>query len=109
MELYKYNNKAEQYYVTSRSPGATQIDFCLSGAAVNGIKRLIVVIHWLKQYFYSLFRRFLTQFLQPFVFIKSLSTSIANKKVQVKLSLCLTKHHAMKAYWGNGSIAPHIP
>jgi len=40
--------------------------------------------------------------------------------VQVKLSLCLTKYHAMKAYlllhyahamktyWGNGSIAPHI-
>jgi hypothetical protein len=29
-----------------------------------------------------------------------------NKKVKVKLSLCLTKHHAMKAYCGNGSIAP---
>jgi hypothetical protein len=23
-------------------------------------------------------------------------------KVKVKLSLCLTKHHAMKAYWGVG-------
>jgi hypothetical protein len=30
------------------------------------------------------------------------------KKVKVKLSLCLTKHHAMKAYWGNGSITPLI-
>jgi hypothetical protein len=29
-------------------------------------------------------------------------------KVQVKLSLCLTNHHAMKAYWGSGGIAPHI-
>jgi hypothetical protein len=23
-----------------------------------------------------------------------------NVKVKVKLSLCLTKHHAMKTYWG---------
>jgi hypothetical protein len=29
-------------------------------------------------------------------------------KVKVKLSLCLTKHHTMKAYWGNGGIAPLI-
>jgi len=28
--------------------------------------------------------------------------------VKVKLSLCLTKHHAMKTYWGIGSIAPRI-
>jgi hypothetical protein len=32
-------------------------------------------------------------------------------KVKVKLSLCLflTEHHTMKAYWGNGGIAPFIP
>jgi hypothetical protein len=30
-------------------------------------------------------------------------------KVKAKLSLCLTKHHAMKAYWGSGGIAPRIP
>jgi hypothetical protein len=29
-------------------------------------------------------------------------------KVKVKLSLCLTKHHSMKAYWGSGDIAPRI-
>jgi hypothetical protein len=34
--------------------------------------------------------------------------SICNTKVKVKLSLCLTKHHAMKAYWGSGGIAPLI-
>jgi hypothetical protein len=28
--------------------------------------------------------------------------------VKVKLSLCLTEHHAMKAYWGSGGIAPLI-
>jgi hypothetical protein len=29
--------------------------------------------------------------------------------VKVKLSLCfLTKHHAMKVYWGSGCIAPLI-
>jgi hypothetical protein len=29
-------------------------------------------------------------------------------KVKVKLSLCLTKHHAMKAYWESGDIVPRI-
>jgi hypothetical protein len=29
-------------------------------------------------------------------------------KVKVKLSLCLTKHHVMKTYWGSGGIAPRI-
>jgi hypothetical protein len=28
--------------------------------------------------------------------------------IKVKLSLCLTKQHAMNAYWGNGGIAPCI-
>jgi hypothetical protein len=30
------------------------------------------------------------------------------QKVKVKLSLCLTQHHAMKTYWGSGGIAPRI-
>jgi hypothetical protein len=30
-------------------------------------------------------------------------------EVKVKLSLCLTKHHAMKEYWRSGGIAPQIP
>jgi hypothetical protein len=29
-------------------------------------------------------------------------------KVNVKLSLCLNKHHATKAYWGSGGIPPRI-
>jgi hypothetical protein len=29
-------------------------------------------------------------------------------KVKVKLSLCLTKHHAMKAYWRSGDISTRI-
>jgi hypothetical protein len=29
-------------------------------------------------------------------------------EVKVKLSLCLTKHHAMKTDWGSGGIAPRI-
>jgi hypothetical protein len=29
-------------------------------------------------------------------------------KGKVNLSLCLTKHHDMKAYWGSGGIAPCI-
>jgi hypothetical protein len=34
--------------------------------------------------------------------------SFTTVKVKVKLSLRLTKHHTMKVYWGNGSIAPRI-
>jgi hypothetical protein len=29
-------------------------------------------------------------------------------KVNVKLSLCLTEHHAMKTYWVSRGIAPRI-
>jgi hypothetical protein len=29
-------------------------------------------------------------------------------KVKGKGSLCLTKHHAMKTYWGSGGIAPRL-
>jgi hypothetical protein len=29
-------------------------------------------------------------------------------KVKGKVSLCLTKHHAMKTYWGSGGLAPRI-
>jgi hypothetical protein len=29
-------------------------------------------------------------------------------KVKLKLSLYLTKHHAMKTYWRSGGIAPRI-
>jgi hypothetical protein len=28
-------------------------------------------------------------------------------KLKVTLSLCLTKHHALEAYWRSGGIAPH--
>jgi len=28
--------------------------------------------------------------------------------IKVKLSLCLTKHYAIKTYWGSRGIAPHI-
>jgi hypothetical protein len=30
------------------------------------------------------------------------------ENVKVKLSVCLTKHHARKTYWKSGGIAPHI-
>jgi hypothetical protein len=29
-------------------------------------------------------------------------------KVKINSSLCLNKHHEMKAYWGRGGIAPNI-
>jgi hypothetical protein len=32
-----------------------------------------------------------------------------NKGKKLKLSLCLTKHHAMETYWGSGGIGPRIP
>jgi hypothetical protein len=34
--------------------------------------------------------------------------TLCRVKVKLKLSLCLTKHHAMKAYWGSGGITPRI-
>jgi hypothetical protein len=40
-------------------------------------------------------------------FLYTHSFNSYNIKVKVKLSLCLTKHHAMEAYWGSGGIAPH--
>jgi hypothetical protein len=40
--------------------------------------------------------------------ILALCRAPSANKVKVKLSLCLTKHHTMKTYWGNGGIAPHI-
>jgi hypothetical protein len=36
------------------------------------------------------------------------ATCDENSKIKVKLSMCLTEHHAMKAYWGSGGIAPCI-
>jgi hypothetical protein len=31
------------------------------------------------------------------------------KKVKVKICPCdLTEHHAMRAYWGSGGIAPYV-
>jgi len=38
---------------------------------------------------------------------KFISIKSRHFMVKVKLSLCLTKHHAMKTYWGGG-IAPRI-
>jgi len=43
--------------------------------------------------------------------MKELSTQPVidkGKGKRVKLSLCLTKHHAMKAYLGSGGITPRI-
>jgi hypothetical protein len=44
---------------------------------------------------------------QIFVFLTSRVKNMDKVKEKVKLSLYLTKHHAMKAYWGGG-IAPRI-
>jgi hypothetical protein len=27
---------------------------------------------------------------------------------RLKLTLCITKYHAMRTYWGSGDVAPHI-
>jgi hypothetical protein len=35
-------------------------------------------------------------------------TTKGKGKIQIKLSLCFFEHHAMKAYWENGGIAPRI-
>jgi hypothetical protein len=38
----------------------------------------------------------------------SLLSNNGKDKAKVKLSLCLTKHHAMKTYWGSEGVAPCI-
>jgi hypothetical protein len=43
-----------------------------------------------------------------FIFRYIVSILRCKVKVRLKLSLCLTMHHAMKTYWGNGGIAPRI-
>jgi hypothetical protein len=40
--------------------------------------------------------------------VEKITSRLKHVKVKVKLSLCLTKHHVMKAYWGSGGIAPSI-
>jgi hypothetical protein len=34
-------------------------------------------------------------------------TGMEKLNVKVKLFVCLTKHHAMKMYWGSGGISTH--
>jgi len=38
----------------------------------------------------------------------ALRTVPMTAKLKGKISLCLTKHDAMKTYWGSGAIAPAI-
>jgi energy-converting hydrogenase Eha subunit H len=45
---------------------------------------------------------------RPDIKIKNKANNICFLMVKVKLSLRLTKHHAMKAYCGSGGIAPRI-
>jgi hypothetical protein len=40
--------------------------------------------------------------------MKQVGFGLSWKMVKVKLSLCLTKHHVMKTYWGIGGLAPRI-
>jgi hypothetical protein len=39
-------------------------------------------------------------FLTGNISVYTVSVSYSGTKTKVNLSLCLTKHHAMKAYWG---------
>jgi hypothetical protein len=40
--------------------------------------------------------------------IKKVQQCLGLLEYKIKLSPCLTKHHAMKECWGSGSIAPLI-
>jgi hypothetical protein len=41
-------------------------------------------------------------------YISEIQYNSCKVKVKIKLSLCLTKHHAIKTYWESGSTASHI-
>jgi hypothetical protein len=40
--------------------------------------------------------------------ISEITHSLRSESKKIKLSLCLTKHHAKKTYWGSAVIAPRI-
>jgi hypothetical protein len=44
---------------------------------------------------------------QPWIIFAWFVQSLTDN-VKLKLFLCLTKHHAMKTYWGSGDIVPRI-
>jgi hypothetical protein len=46
-----------------------------------------------------------TQELEAFEWLLNFKSGMTSA---IELSLCLTKHHAMKTYWWNGAIAPRI-
>jgi hypothetical protein len=48
------------------------------------------------------------QLLAKLILINCFYRLCSGTKIKVKLSPCLTKHHAMKVYWGSGGIAPRI-
>jgi hypothetical protein len=58
----------------------------------------------------SVYKLFLRSAIHPLVvtLLPPPTLPLLKGKSKVKLSLCLTKHHAMKAYWGSGGIAPRI-
>jgi hypothetical protein len=54
-----------------------------------------------------------TQLLRLFAAVNNTATKHTGSKrkaqnVEVKSSLCLTEHHAMKTYWGSGGVASRI-
>jgi hypothetical protein len=68
---------------------------------------LLIFVTTLKISLAKFFKLF-TCFLQKRFGLMS-TFSFLHVDVKVKLSLCFTKHHAMKTYWGSGGIAPCIP
>jgi hypothetical protein len=54
------------------------------------------------------FKKFSTLSRNPKVHCSVRKNPPLDPKVKVKLSLCLTKHHAMKTYGGSEGIAPRI-
>jgi hypothetical protein len=50
----------------------------------------------------------ISAFFFTFIIYYSLLPTKVFHGYQVKLSLCLPKHHAMKAHWGSEGIAPRI-
>jgi hypothetical protein len=55
-----------------------------------------------------MFNKYCHNLLLSYIHDASSDSMIRQDRLKVKLSLCLTKHHAMKACWWSGGIAPRI-
>jgi len=112
VELRKHPETTGRIYdacsLFARMPSSTQLILSVLVRGVAGSERVLFlqtltvlfIPHWLHFFIHLTVRMGVNQ--------SDILLLFHQVKVKVKLPLCLTKHHAMKAYWESGGIAPRI-